>query len=185
MEALEDLITAAQDGFLAELKSDRGRAGLNSILEEIAKLERVQALGVPGDLFADCSEKLIAGWRARAATAYPSDLRAMPRPVRLTLLAVLCWARTAEITDGLVDLLLEVVHKIRTRAEDRVERELVKDLKRVRGKLGCCSRSPRPRSSTRTTPSARRCSRSCQRRRCASWSRRRPTSSCSSDACAR
>jgi hypothetical protein len=49
---------------------------------------------------------------------------------------VLCWARTAEITDGLVDLLLEVVHKIRTRAEDRVEGELVKDLKRVRGKQG-------------------------------------------------
>jgi len=35
-----------------------------------------------------------------------------------------------------VDLLIEVVHKIRTRAENKVEGELVRDLKRVRGKQG-------------------------------------------------
>ena len=136
IDRLEQLVTASQDGFLAELKSDPGRPGLNTILEEIAKLERVRALELPADLLADCSEKLIAAWRARASTAYPSDLRAMQQPVRLTLLAVLCWARTAEITDALVDLLIEVVHKIRTRAENRVEGELVRDLKRVRAKHG-------------------------------------------------
>lgn len=126
----------ASAGVLAELKSDPGRPSLNTVLEEIDKLERVLALGLPPGLFADCSEKLIAAWRARAAAAYPSDLRAMPQPIRLTLLAVLCWSRTAEITDSLVDLLIEVVHKIRARAENRVEKELVRDLKRVRGKQG-------------------------------------------------
>jgi DNA-binding cell septation regulator SpoVG len=109
---------------------------LNTVLEEIDKLERVIALGLPAGLFADCSEKLIAAWRARAAAAYPSDLRAMPQPIRLTLLAVLCWSRTAEITDSLVDLLIEVVHKIRAHAENKVDKELVADLKRVRGKQG-------------------------------------------------
>lgn len=134
VDRLEQLASAEQDGLLAELKSDPGRPGLNTILEEIEKLERVRALGISPDVLADCSEKLIAGWRARAAAAYPSDLRAMPQPISVTLLAVLCWTRTAELTDGLVDLLLEVVHKLRTRAENRVEGELVKDLKRVRGK---------------------------------------------------
>jgi hypothetical protein len=134
IERLEQLLTAEQDGVLAELKSDPGKPGLNTILEEVDKLERVRGLGLPVDLFADCSEKLIAAWRARAAAAYPSDLRVMPQPVRLTLLAVLCWARTAEIIDGLVDLLIEVVDKIRTHAENRVEGELVRELKRVRGK---------------------------------------------------
>ncbi|MCA1679964.1 MAG: DUF4158 domain-containing protein, partial [Actinobacteria bacterium] len=75
-------------GVLAELKSDPGRPSLNTVLEEIDKLERVIALGLPPDLFTDCSEKLIAAWRARASAAYPSDLRAMPQPIRLTLLAV-------------------------------------------------------------------------------------------------
>lgn len=64
----------------------------------------------------------------------PSDFRDAPRPIRLTLLAVLCWVRTAELVDGLVDLLLGLVHKIDTRAETRVERELFGEWTRVRGK---------------------------------------------------
>jgi hypothetical protein len=60
----------------------------------------------------------------------------MPTPIRPTLLAALCWSRTAEITDALVDLLIDVVDKIRVRAENRVEKALVADLKRVSGKQG-------------------------------------------------
>jgi hypothetical protein len=67
---------------------------------------------------------------------YPSDFRAAPGPVRLTLLACLCWQRTAELTDGLVDLLIALIHKIDARAEHRVERELLAELHRVRGKEG-------------------------------------------------
>jgi len=50
------------------------------------------------------------------------------------LLAALCWVRSAEITDALVDLLIGLVHKINARADRRVERELIDDLRRVRGK---------------------------------------------------
>ncbi len=67
---------------------------------------------------------------------YPSDFRAAPGPVRLTLLAALCWQRTAELTDGLVDLLIGLVHRIDARAEHRVERELLAELHRVRSKEG-------------------------------------------------
>ncbi len=82
--------------FLAELKADPGRVGLKTLLTEIEKLERVRAIGLPADLFAHASERQVAAWRARAAALYPSDLRAAPEAVRLTLLAALCWARTAE-----------------------------------------------------------------------------------------
>lgn len=42
--------------------------------------------------------------------------------------------RSQEITDGLVDLLIQIVHKIQVRAEDRVEQEYVAQLKRIAGK---------------------------------------------------
>ena len=126
----------ARRGALAEFKADPGQVGLGSLLNEIAVLGRVRALGLPSDLFAGYSERLVAAWRARAARCYPSDLRASPEPVRLTLLAALCWSRTAEITDSLVDLLIGLVHKINARAERRVEGELIEDLRRVRGKDG-------------------------------------------------
>ena len=123
-------------GVLAELKEDPGQLGLETLFREVGKLRRVRAIGLPADLFADASEKLVAAWRARATRWYPSDFRAAPRPVRLTLLAALCWVRTAELTDGLVELLIGLVHKIDARAEHRVERELLAELHRVRGKEG-------------------------------------------------
>lgn len=123
-------------GLLAELKADPGPLGLETVLTEIGKLRQVRSIGLPPALFADASEKLIAAWWARAARQYPSDLRAMAAPMRRTLLAALCWVRAAEITDGLVDLLIQLVHRINARAERRVEGEMIAELRRVAGKEG-------------------------------------------------
>lgn len=123
-------------GMLAELKADPVRVSLETLKRETRKLERVREIGLPEALFQDTSEKLVGAWRERAARSYPSDLRNSPRQIRLTLLAALCWSRTSEITDSLVDLLIAIVHKMDVRAERRVEGELLEDLKRVRGKEG-------------------------------------------------
>ncbi len=48
--ALWELATG-EDGFLQELKSDPGQLGLETLLEEIVKLRRAKALGLPADLF--------------------------------------------------------------------------------------------------------------------------------------
>jgi len=42
--------------------------------------------------------------------------------------------RSRAITDNLIDLLVETIHRINARAERRVEHELLEDLKRVSGK---------------------------------------------------
>ena len=60
---LEELITAGApddeagggSGFLQELKADPGQPGLEALLGEIAKLERVTAIGLPEGLFGDAS----------------------------------------------------------------------------------------------------------------------------------
>jgi hypothetical protein len=127
-----------EDGtaLLAALKRDPGAVGLDSLLTEITKLNDVRKLGLPDGLFADCSEKLLAAWRARAIKMYPSDFRDTAEDVRITLLAALCSSRQAEITDALVELLVALVQKINARAERRVERQLTAELKKVRGKEG-------------------------------------------------
>jgi len=121
---------------LAELRTDPGQLGLDTLMTEIGRLRRIRSLGLPADLFVGVSERVVASWRARAAKQYPSHLRITPKPVRLTLLAALCWMRTSEITDSLVELLIALVHKINARAERRVEGELIRGLRRVRGKEG-------------------------------------------------
>lgn len=140
ISSLENLVATDEpgggSGIFSELKADPGPLGLETLLRETGKLERVREIGLPEDLFADISEKLLAQWRTRAAQEYAAWMRKHQRPVKLTLLAALCWSRSAEITDSLVELLIGLVHKIDVRADKKVENEMIKDLKRVRGKEG-------------------------------------------------
>lgn len=140
VSSLESLVATDEpegdSGIFSELKADPGPLGLETLLRETGKLERIREIGLPEDLFADASEKLLAQWRTRAAQEYAAWMRKHQRPVRLTLLAALCWSRSTEITDALVELLIALVHKIDVRADKKVEGELIKDLKRVRGKEG-------------------------------------------------
>ncbi|MFB9674102.1 hypothetical protein [Streptosporangium vulgare] len=71
---------------------------------------------------------------------YPSDFAVAPESIRLTLPAALCWVRKAEMIDGLVELLVQLVHKISVRAEKKVENELSSEFRRVQGKHGILAR---------------------------------------------
>src|SRR5258708_18312061 len=63
-----------------------------------------------------------------------SRSRRPPLAVRYTLLAALCWQREREITDDLVELLIHIAHHVGVRAEERVNAELMKYVKKVMGK---------------------------------------------------
>jgi TnpA family transposase len=134
----EDGSEAVEDGrsLLAVLKADPGPVGLESVLTEVDKLRHLRALELPVDVFAGVDQGIVQLYRQRAAVEPPSELRAHPAPIRATLLAALAYQRSREVTDGLVDLLVQVIHKIGVRAEKRVEKELLNDLRRVAGKTG-------------------------------------------------
>lgn len=104
------------------------------MLEEVEKLRLVGNVSLPRDLFSGISPKLEKEYRQRAATEVSSELRAHADPIRTTLLAALLWSKGREITDSLVELLIQVVHRIGARAERRVEKEILNDFRRVTGK---------------------------------------------------
>jgi TnpA family transposase len=118
------------------LRMDPGRVGLATMLEEMAKLRLIRELKLPTDLFPNLSRKVLTVYRNRASIEEPSRLRAHPKAKRLTLLAALCFLRSQEITDGLVELLIQIVHKIDVRAEKRVEEEFANEFKRIANKEG-------------------------------------------------
>lgn len=130
---LEELIGDSADGnapavgrrALAELKADPGQLGLETLLNQIAMLERVRSLGLPADLFDGRSEKLLGSWRARAARCYPSDLRASAAPSAPHAPGLPVLGANGRDHRSLVDLLIGLVHKINARAERRVEGELI------------------------------------------------------------
>jgi TnpA family transposase len=119
---------------LHALKQDVGPLSLERVLQEIAKLERIHQLGLPGDLFVQVSAKTLDSYRNRIAVEDLQEVRRHPDPIRFTLLAAYCWRRRQEIVDTLVELLLDVAHHLTTKAERRVEKAFVKDIKKVSGK---------------------------------------------------
>ena len=116
------------------LKTDPGRVSLRSVLRELEKLHQIETLGLPDNLFAEIQPKVLRQYRLRAAAEPPREVRRHPEPIRYPLLAAFCWQRRQEIIDGLVDLLIQIVHRIAVRAEKKVVEELLGDLQKVHGK---------------------------------------------------
>lgn len=142
-DELTDSEVGGRDGardLLAWVKTDPGRLSLNTTLDEIAKLEAIRALGVPGDVLADVAPRIVSGWRVRAAVQSPSHFRGFAAPTRWVLLVALLVERQREITDTLVELLISTVHAINARADRRVTEEMVASFKRVRNKNALLAR---------------------------------------------
>lgn len=129
-----DAIYPAERRGLPWLGADPGRVSLDCALQELAKLDRVHQLALPMAAFAALPTKWLQKYCRRTGTESTWELRRHPADIRYSLVAAFCWQRQQGITDGLVDLLIQAVHKIGSRAENRVEKELLEDLRRVRGK---------------------------------------------------
>jgi len=119
---------------LTHLKGDAGRTSLDSVLQELAKLSRIREIALPLDVVATLPVKWLHKYHDRAGTESSWELRRHPSEIRYTLVAAYCHIRKQEIIDSLIDLLIQVVHKIGARAENKVEQELLNDLRCVRGK---------------------------------------------------
>jgi len=126
--------TTDNTSILQQLRSDAGACKLNSVLAEIEKLKQIRALDLPSDLFSQSSSKVVSWYRQRVAVEDLSEIRRHPEHIRYTLLSAYCYQREREITDTLLDLLIDLIHKIEKRAERTVDKQILKDVKRIRGK---------------------------------------------------
>lgn len=126
--------SALKTSLFHSLNAEPGRVSLSSFLDEIAKLDRLRQVALPENLFEQTSSKILQTYATRAATEPPRELRGHPEPIRYTLVAAFCWLRTQAVTDNLVDLLIQMIHGIGSRAERKIEAQLVKEFKWVSGK---------------------------------------------------
>ena len=109
----------------SDLKSDPGRIGLESVLKEVTKLRTIHQINLPDNLFNNISQKILNKYKQRAVTEDLRELRRHSEPVRYTLISVFFWLRRREITDNLIELLIQIIHRIGVRAERKVEKELL------------------------------------------------------------
>lgn len=117
------------------LKSDPGKAGLDSIKEAVGRLQTVREIGLPENLFKAVPPKLLERYAKRAAVEEPFELRRHATALRGTLMAAFLQRRAEVLTDHLVDLLVETVHKMGKKAELSMDESLGKALQKAPSKM--------------------------------------------------
>ena len=134
---LDKLIGTQEDSYtldpdeipLNQLKAESGSVSVNSLLSELVKLDNLQKIGIPEQLFSNLPQTAIERYRLRVETESLTELRRHPKTVQYTLLAAFCWLRSQEVIDTIIELLIQLVHRIDTRAQKRVSDEVLTQLK--------------------------------------------------------
>lgn len=108
---------------LLRLRASPGNAGLKGIMKEIEKLATLRNVNLPKGLFDIALPHEVKKYRVRADVESPFELRRHPRPLRYTILAAFVHQRSMTVTDNLVDLLVETIHQIGKRAENKADNE--------------------------------------------------------------
>ena len=116
------------------MKGDAGQATLDNILGVTAKLAFIQQLGLSRDFLSVVSKAWVDQIVRRVAGEKASEMRRHAPVHQLGLYVVYLMAREAQLTDAMVDLLIETVHKIASRSKRKVVRDITKDIERVYGK---------------------------------------------------
>ena len=122
------------------LKADPGRPSVASVKEAAARLLLVREVGLPAGLFAGVHPKALDRYAKRASVEEPHELRRHSGPLQATLMAAFLHRRAEELTDHIVDLLVELIHKMSKRAEHKVEEGLASQFQKVPSKLGLLAR---------------------------------------------
>lgn len=78
--------------------------------------------------------------KRRASNEKASEMREHPEGIRYALLGCVLSLRSLEVTDDVTRRAIELIHRLDTRWENQIYRELLADLKRVDGKIQILSR---------------------------------------------
>lgn len=133
--AIDDLIMGDTKPSLTEIKSDPGKIGIESLVRESEKLKALKSLNLNPDLFKNkISKKHLIKLKRRISSESIHEIDRHPDYIKYSLLSAFVQVRIHEITDGLVDLLIQIIHRIGARAENKVTKQLVRDFKKVRNK---------------------------------------------------
>ena len=138
-EALNRLLETGTDApgsksLFNRLRAAPGRPSLDVVKREVQKLGFIDDLGLPNEPFASMPRKVLDNYRQRTSTEPASALQQRRAESRNARVAMYCWVRRREVLDDMVELLIRIVHRISARAKKRVEREIITDHLKVRGK---------------------------------------------------
>jgi hypothetical protein len=122
------------------LKADPGKPGVDNLQAEIEKLRSIRAVGLKAESFVGVPWKVLQMLKRRAANEKASEMREHPEAIRYALMGCFLYVRAMEVTDDVTRMAVELIHRLDTRSQKQIHRELLADLERVEGKMQILSR---------------------------------------------
>ncbi len=107
---------------------------LKNVKFELTKLDWFCSLSLPNLVLENISRHLLKKYYSRILVERPSQIQRHPIQKRYALMAMFCYYRKQHSIDNLADLLLQLIHKMHTKAESFVKKKLLSDITRVDGK---------------------------------------------------
>lgn len=109
------------------LKADPGRVGLESVLTETEKRQFIRSIDLPLDIFQTIHPKTLKNCYQRISSESAWEVKQHPSEIRYSLLAIFLYFRQREIIEGLIELFIQIVHRLSVRAERKLVKELLSD----------------------------------------------------------
>ena len=116
------------------IKGDPGSASLDNMLAQCERLAFIKKLMLPRDMLRGVGQPWINQIVRRVGAEKASEMRRHMPQRQLGLYAVFLMVREAQIIDGMLDLLVETVHRIGVRSRRRVIADIARDIEKVFGK---------------------------------------------------
>lgn len=113
-------------------RSGQGQSGKHPHRRKTSGIPAVPPL--PAGLLPGGGDAVSRSFRRRVANETPWEMRRHPAGRRHALYALYLAHREREITDGLIDLLIETVHRIASQAKHTVVKRIAKEVEKVEGK---------------------------------------------------
>lgn len=117
-----------------DIKADPDRLGLDSVLKEVEKLSFIRSLHLPIENLATFNAKVLQRYRQWVNSETAWKVKQHPENIRYGLYTMFLYWRQREIIDGLIELFIQIVHRLSARAERKLVKTLLSDFQKVHGK---------------------------------------------------
>lgn len=114
------------------MKANPRKVGMKTLLQEIKRLQFVNDFGIKADdHLVDVPDEVLKLLRERAIPEDSYQMKRHQPDFRYALMGVLLHFRRMELTDNITDIFLQLIRRIETKADKKLERDLIRSIRTV------------------------------------------------------
>ncbi len=125
---------------LSELKKDILGARLKNVSYAIDRINLLSKIKVPAAVFSNIDRKLLLEYYDRVMAISPSNILEFNIIGKYAVIAIFFHIKGQLMLDLLADTFIKLVHRMRTKAKKYVDNNILKEIKRVEGKIDILKR---------------------------------------------